>query len=134
MSGAAIDLSGHNANPAAQAFQYAAGEFGFKLFGLIFWAAGISSSIGAAYTSVSFFSAFKPDINLKQRNICTIVFIALALLLFVLIGATPASLLVFVGGLNGLVLPIGLTLFVYVALAANTLPTDQSATPRISFR
>lgn len=121
MSGATIDLSGHNANPAAQAFQYAAGEFGFKLFGLIFWAAGISSSIGAAYTSVSFFSAFKPDINLKQRNICTIVFIALALLLFVLIGATPASLLVFVGGLNGLVLPIGLTLFVYVAACRQDL-------------
>ncbi|WP_288449608.1 NRAMP family divalent metal transporter [uncultured Acinetobacter sp.] len=115
VSGATIDLASHNANPAAQAFQYAAGEFGFKLFGLIFWAAGISSSIGAAYTSVSFFTAFKKDLDLKQRNFCTIIFIALALLLYVLIGATPASLLVFVGGLNGLVLPIGLTIFVYVA-------------------
>lgn len=114
VSGATIDLASHNANPAAQAFQYAAGEFGFKLFGLIFWAAGISSSIGAAYTSVSFFTAFKKDLDLKQRNFCTIIFIALALLLYVLIGATPASLLVFVGGLNGLVLPIGLTIFVYV--------------------
>lgn len=115
VSGATIDLASHNANPAAQAFQYAAGEFGFKLFGLIFWAAGISSSIGAAYTSVSFFTAFKKDLDLKQRNFCTIIFISLALLLYVLIGATPASLLVFVGGLNGLVLPIGLTIFVYVA-------------------
>ncbi|WP_119689896.1 NRAMP family divalent metal transporter [Acinetobacter soli] len=115
VSGATIDLASHNANPAAQAFQYAAGEFGFKLFGLIFWAAGISSSIGAAYTSVSFFTAFKKDLDLKQRNFCTIIFIALALLLYVLIGATPASLLVFVGGLNGLVLPIALTIFVYVA-------------------
>ena len=115
VSGATIDLASHNANPAAQAFQYAAGEFGVKLFGLIFWAAGISSSIGAAYTSVSFFTAFKKDLDLKQRNFCTIIFIALALLLYVLIGATPASLLVFVGGLNGLVLPIGLTIFVYVA-------------------
>ena len=53
------DLASHDANPAAQAFQYAAGTFGFKLFGLIFWAAGISSTIGAAYTSVSFFTAFK---------------------------------------------------------------------------
>ena len=115
VSGATIDLASHNANPAAQAFQYAAGEFGFKLFGLIFWAAGISSSIGAAYTSVSFFTAFKKDLDLKQRNFCTIIFIALALLLYVLIGATPASLLVFVAGLNGLVLPIGLTIFAYVA-------------------
>ncbi|MFX7358990.1 hypothetical protein ABTJ04_19410, partial [Acinetobacter baumannii] len=53
VSGAHIDLASHDANPAAQAFQYAAGTFGFKLFGLIFWAAGISSTIGAAYTSVS---------------------------------------------------------------------------------
>ncbi len=36
VSGATIDLASHNANPTAQAFQYAAGEFGFKLFGLIF--------------------------------------------------------------------------------------------------
>ena len=121
VSGATIDLASHNANPAAQAFQYAAGEFGFKLFGLIFWAAGISSSIGAAYTSVSFFSVFKKDISLKQRNLCTSIFIALALLVYVLIGATPASLLVFVGGLNGLVLPIGLTLFVYVAACRQDL-------------
>ncbi|ENV53536.1 NRAMP family divalent metal transporter [Acinetobacter baylyi] len=121
VSGATIDLASHNANPAAQAFQYAAGEFGFKLFGLIFWAAGISSSIGAAYTSVSFFTVFKKDLNLKQRNVCTIIFIALALLIYVLIGATPASLLVFVGGLNGLVLPIGLTLFVYVAACRKDL-------------
>lgn len=121
VSGASIDLASKNANPAAQAFQYAAGMFGFKLFGLIFWAAGISSSIGAAYTSVTFFSAFKKDITLRQRNICTIVFIAAALLLFVILGATPASLLVFVGGLNGLVLPIGLTLFVYVAACRKDL-------------
>ena len=49
VSGASIDLASHDANPAAQAFQYAAGTFGYKLFGLIFWAAGISSTIGAAY-------------------------------------------------------------------------------------
>ncbi|MEB3753720.1 NRAMP family divalent metal transporter [Acinetobacter sp. MD2(2019)] len=121
VSGATIDLASKNANPAAQAFQYAAGTFGFKLFGLIFWAAGISSSIGAAYTSVTFFSAFKKDITLKQRNVCTIIFIAAALLLFVILGATPASLLVFVGGLNGLVLPIGLTIFVYVGACRKDL-------------
>lgn len=120
-SGAAIDLSAKNANPAAQAFQYAAGMFGFKLFGLVFFAAGISSSIGAAYTSVSFFTAFKKDITLQQRNVCTIVFIAGALLLFVLLGTTPANLLIFVGGLNGLVLPVGLTLFVYVAACRKDL-------------
>lgn len=115
VSGATIDLASHNANPAAQAFQYAAGTFGFKLFGLIFWAAGISSTIGAAYTSVSFFSAFKKDITPKQNSICISTFIALALLLYVIIGAAPVGLLIFVGGFNGLILPIGLTIFTYIA-------------------
>ena len=29
-------------------------------------------------------------------------------------GAAPASILVFVGGFNGLILPIGLTIFMYI--------------------
>lgn len=120
-SGATIDLASHNANPAAQAFQHAAGMFGYKLFGLIFWAAGISSTIGAAYTSVSFFSAFKKNITPRQNSIATMSFIACALLLFVLLGAAPAGLLIFVGGFNGLVLPIGLTIFIYVAACRKDL-------------
>lgn len=121
VSGATIDLASHNANPAAQAFQYAAGTFGFKLFGLIFWAAGISSTIGAAYTSVSFFSAFKKDISPKQNSICISTFIALALLIYVIIGAAPVGLLIFVGGFNGLILPIGLTIFTYIAACRKDL-------------
>ena len=93
----------------------------FKLFGLIFWAAGISSTIGAAYTSVSFFTAFKKQMSQKLTNYSTITFIALALLLYVILGATPAGLLIFVGGFNGLVLPIGLTIFVYVAACRKDL-------------
>ena len=115
VSGATIDLASHNANPAAQAFQYAAGTFGFKLFGLIFWAAGISSTIGASYTSISFLTAFKKSLSAKQTQYATITFIALALLLYVLLGAAPAGMLIFVGGFNGLVLPIGLTIFTYIA-------------------
>lgn len=115
VSGASIDLASHNANPAAQAFQYAAGIFGFKLFGLVFWAAGISSTIGASYTSISFLTAFKKSLSPKQTQYATISFISLALLLYVLLGAAPAGMLIFVGGFNGLVLPIGLTIFTYIA-------------------
>ena len=42
------------ANPAASAFQYALGQVGLVVFGVIFWAAAITSVIGASYTSVSF--------------------------------------------------------------------------------
>lgn len=114
-SGVVIDVSSQSANPAAQAFQAAAGEMGLRAFGLILWAAGITSIIGAAYTSMSFLSAFRPGISEGVRNRATLVFIAISLIAFVSIGTPPAALLVFVGGFNGLILPVGLTLFIYVA-------------------
>ncbi|MBK4716224.1 NRAMP family divalent metal transporter [Tenebrionibacter intestinalis] len=113
-SGASIDLSAHNANPASQAFQYAAGEFGLRIFGFILWAAAITSVIGAAYTSVSFMTVFRPTLTERQRSIATVVFIAVSLVIYLLMGTAPAALLVFAGGFNGLVLPVGMSLFLYV--------------------
>lgn len=113
-SGVVIDTSGQGANPAAQAFQAAAGQFGLRVFGLILWAASITSVIGAAYTSISFVTVFKPDITEQGRNRATTVFIALSLLIFALMGTAPAALLLFAGGFNGLILPIGLSIFIYV--------------------
>ncbi len=113
-SGVTIDLSGQNANPASQAFQYAAGEFGLRIFGFILWAAAITSVIGAAYTSVSFMTVFRKSFTERQRNIATIVFIAVSLGVYLLMGTAPAALLVFAGGFNGLVLPVGMSLFLYV--------------------
>ncbi|WP_016853596.1 NRAMP family divalent metal transporter [Halomonas smyrnensis] len=114
-SGVIIDVSGQNANPAAQAFQAAAGELGLRAFGLILWAAGITSVIGASYTCMTFLSAFRPSIGEPARNRATLVFIGASLLVFLSLGTPPAALLIFAGGFNGLVLPIGLTLFLYVA-------------------
>ncbi|WP_426139162.1 NRAMP family divalent metal transporter [Pseudomonas sp. DWP3-1-2] len=113
-SGVVIDTSGQGANPAAQAFQAAAGQIGLRMFGLILWAASITSVIGAAYTSISFVTVFKPNITEQGRNRATTVFIALSLLIFVLMGTAPAALLLFAGGFNGLILPIGLSIFIYV--------------------
>ncbi|WP_442908632.1 NRAMP family divalent metal transporter [Homoserinibacter sp. YIM 151385] len=110
-SGVVLDVA---ANPGAQAFQAAAGEIGFKVFGVVFWAAAISSVIGAAYTSSSFFVAFKQDLSLRARNLITIGFIVVSLCLFLLWGAAPANILVFVGGFNGLILPIGLSIFMII--------------------
>ncbi|HHR5826680.1 TPA: NRAMP family divalent metal transporter [Providencia alcalifaciens] len=113
-SGVTIDISGKAANPASQAFQAAAGNYGLRIFGLILWAAALTSVIGAAYTSMSFLKAFKSSITERQRNIATILFIAVSLAVYLLMGTAPAALLVFAGGFNGLILPIGLTLFVYI--------------------
>ncbi|HHS2734489.1 TPA: NRAMP family divalent metal transporter [Providencia alcalifaciens] len=113
-SGVTIDISGKAANPASQAFKAAAGNYGLRIFGLILWAAALTSVIGAAYTSMSFLKAFKSSITERQRNIATILFIAVSLAVYLLMGTAPAALLVFAGGFNGLILPIGLTLFVYI--------------------
>lgn len=113
-SGVVIDTSGQGANPAAQAFQAASGEFGLRAFGLILWAAGITSVIGAAYTSMSFITVFNKSITERGRNLATVVFIAVSLGIYLMLGTPPAALLIFAGGFNGLILPIGLSIFIYV--------------------
>ena len=119
-SGVTLDLSSQAANPAAQAFAFALGDWGMRIFGVVLWAAAITSVIGAAYTSVSFLVAFMAMTD-RSRNIATVIFITVSLAVFVTIGTAPAALLVFVGGFNGLILPIGLTIFTYVGFARSDL-------------
>lgn len=108
------DLSG-DANPAGAAFRIAAGEVGFRFFGMVMWAAALSSIIGASYTSASFLVSQRPDKRFTQ-NVVAIVFIVFSCAAFVAIGTAPKQLLVFAGAFNGLVLPVGFTLMLYVAL------------------
>ncbi|MCC9023403.1 NRAMP family divalent metal transporter [Bacillus nakamurai] len=100
-------------NPAASVFQLAAGNAGYKIFGLIMWSAAITSVIGAAYTSVSFFKTFSPKIEKHSRGII-IGFIIVSTLIFISVGQ-PAKILVFVGSLNGLILPIALGTILFAA-------------------
>ena len=100
-------------NPAASAFEAAAGQVGLRLFGIILWAAAITSVIGAAYTSVSFMT--RSTTSERTRNLLTIAFIALSTVIFVAMGTAPAALLVFAGAFNGLILPIGFTVVLWVA-------------------
>ncbi|OWJ79644.1 MULTISPECIES: NRAMP family divalent metal transporter [Haematobacter] len=115
-SGVTLDLSSMAANPAAQAFAAVLGDWGMRIFGMIFWAAAITSIIGAAYTSVSFLVVFR-HMDERARNIATVIFIAVSLAVYLSLGAAPAAILIFVGGFNGLILPIGLTIFTYVGFA-----------------
>ena len=119
-SGVTLDLSSQAANPAAQAFAFALGDWGMRIFGVVLWAAAITSVIGAAFSSVSFLVAFMAMTD-RSRNIATVIFITVSLAVFVTIGTAPAALLVFVGGFNGLILPIGLTIFTYVGFARSDL-------------
>ena len=67
------------------------------LFGLVLWAAGISSVIGASYTSMSFITVFSNRITERVRNLATVVFIVISLVVYMMIGKPPAALLVFAG-------------------------------------
>jgi Mn2+/Fe2+ NRAMP family transporter len=100
-------------NPAGSAFEAAAGQVGLRLFGIILWAASITSVIGAAYTSVSFMTS--SGTSERRRNLLTVGFIALSTAIYLLIGTAPATLLVFAGAFNGMILPIGFTVVLWVA-------------------
>lgn len=100
-------------DPAGSAFRAAAGEAGLRVFGVILWAAALTSVIGAAYTSVSFMT--RRSTAPRTRNLLTIAFIVASAGTFVVIEQAPATLLVFAGTFNGLILPIGFTVLLWVA-------------------
>ncbi|MEH6307605.1 NRAMP family divalent metal transporter [Olivibacter sp. CPCC 100613] len=94
-------------NPAASVFKLASGEFGHKLFGLVMWSAAITSVIGSAYTSISFIRSFHPLVEKFQQHFI-IVFILISGLIFIRFGQ-PVKTLIIAGALNGLILPISLS-------------------------
>ena len=101
------------ANPPASVFLQAAGTVGYKIFGIVLWDAAISSVIGCAYTSVSFIRTFSAKLEANYRWLI-IGFIVFSTLVFVIVGR-PVFILVIVGTLNGLILPITLTVTLIAA-------------------
>ena len=102
------------ASQAASAFQSAAGEVGLRVFGIVLWAAAITSVIGASYTSVSFVTS-RTGTSEKVRTGLVVGFIAVTTLIYVSIGTAQSALLVFAGAFNGLFLPLGIGVLLYVA-------------------
>ena len=93
-------------NPAASAFMHGAGTIGYKFFGIVLLAAGVTSTVGAAYTSVSFLKTANKSIR-DNEKFWIIGFILVSTLIMVIIGK-PAKLLILAGSLNGLILPLTL--------------------------
>ena len=93
-------------NPAAEAFKLAAGNLGYRLFGLCLFSAGVSSVVGAAFTSVSFLKTLHPFIE-KNEKWFVVGFIAFSTGMMVILGGA-ATLLIIAGAVNGLILPISL--------------------------
>ena len=100
-------------NPPASVFRLAAGEIGYRFFGVVMWCAAITSVIGAAYTSVSFLKTFHASIERNEKYIISF-FIIASTVIFNVIG-NPVRILVTVGALNGLILPIALGVMLLAA-------------------
>ncbi|MCZ2857173.1 NRAMP family divalent metal transporter [Blastococcus sp. VKM Ac-2987] len=101
-------------NQAASAFNQAAGELGLRVFGIVLWAAAITSVIGASYTTVSFVTTQKGTSE-RTRTALVCAFIVFTTFVFVVVGAAPTTLLIFAGAFNGLLLPFGIGVLLWVA-------------------
>lgn len=102
------------ASQAASAFEQAAGEVGLRVFGIVLWAAAITSVIGASYTTVSFVTS-RTKTSERTRTALVCAFIAFTTLVFVFVGTAPTTLLIFAGAFNGLLLPFGIAVLLWVA-------------------
>jgi len=101
-------------NQAASAFSQAAGEVGLRVFGVVLWAAAITSVIGASYTTVTFVTS-RTKTSERTRTILVCAFIVFTTMVFVAVGTAPTTLLVFAGAFNGLLLPFGIGVLLWVA-------------------
>ena len=99
-------LSLDSSNPAASVFQLAAGNIGYVIFGIIMWSAAITSVVGSAYTSISFLKSFHHLIEKYEKGLL-VGFVLVSLSIFICIGK-PVKTLIFVGALNGFILPLAL--------------------------
>lgn len=101
-------------NPAGDAFKFALGAAGEIVFGVIMWSAAITSVIGASYTSTSFLKVMGPWVTRYERwVVCG--FIVASTAVFLIAATTPVKLLIFAGGFNGLILPFGLGILLWIA-------------------
>lgn len=110
-SGAFIDVKG---NPMADVFEAAIGSVGLQVFGLVLWAASLSSLIGCSYTSATFMVSGNQSMR-RIQNICTVCILVVSGTIYSILGAPPANLIIFAGAFNGLILPIGFTIIMFVA-------------------
>lgn len=107
--GATIDT----ANPPASIFRIAAGEAGYRFFGMVMWSAAITSVVGCTFTSMSFLTGSFPVLE-KNRIGLIAGFVSISVAVFLLAGR-PVKTLVVAGAVNGLILPAALAAMLVAA-------------------
>jgi len=86
-------------NPMASAFRLGAGEWGYRFFGIVLWAAAITSVVGCSYTTLSFLRSLHSAVGRNARSVLA-AFILGSLVVYLFVGR-PVRLLVLAGALNG---------------------------------
>ncbi len=109
-------------NPMADAFQSAAGQFGLYAFGVVLWTAAITSVVGNAYTSVSFLRSIWKVAD-KYNSYTIMGFVVVSTVVYIAVGR-PIAILVFVGTLNGIILPVILTSILAASRNKRIIGTD----------
>jgi Mn2+/Fe2+ NRAMP family transporter len=99
---AGVGLSGEN--PTASVFEAYFGSWGMRLFGLMIWAASLTSVLGATYTSMAFLKDLYP---IFQKRVTPLFFIGISLLVY-LSYDKPVKLLLMAGYVNSFILPLAL--------------------------
>lgn len=112
-------------NPPASVFRLAAGEAGYRVFGVVMWAAAITSVTGSAWTSVSFVRSLSARVD-RHHTAVIVGFIAVSTAVFVAVGR-PVKLLVLVGALNGFILPASLGAILLAARRRDLMGTYRHA-------
>ncbi|WP_125589161.1 NRAMP family divalent metal transporter [Companilactobacillus jidongensis] len=121
LAGLAVVTTGYKldpTNPAASIFKYAAGNFGYKFFGILLFAAGMTSTLGSTFTSISFLNYTRSERAAnkmaKYNRVFVMAFIIISATIFYFVG-NPAKVLVVVGAINGFILPISLAILLLAA-------------------
>jgi Mn2+/Fe2+ NRAMP family transporter len=106
--------------PVFDAFRSGAGEVGYALSGLVFWAAAVTSVVGCSYTSVSFLA----PAGSGRRTWMIVAFVVLgtaATLALRWSGLSATRVLVGAGQVNGILLPVVLGAILVAAYRRNVV-------------
>ena len=107
--------------PVFDAFRAGAGDLGYYLSGLVFWAAAITSVVGCSYTSITFLPR---SIDARQHPRLIVGFIlasTLATLALRALGWQATPLLIAAGTVNGVLLPVVLGVVLLAAYRPNLM-------------
>jgi len=74
----------------------------------------MTSTIGASFTSATFLQTLSPWFG-RHFTLTINLFVTVATVAFLFLGEGPTTLLVFAGAFNGLILPFGLAIMLWIA-------------------